>query len=52
MPFVVTASPDSRIFNLQQLVNNQKDKGILHDINALDLVLWKMNSFKRLAADL
>jgi hypothetical protein len=49
IPFVVTASLDSRIFDLQQLIYNQKDRGILQDVNASDLILWKVNSFKKLA---
>ena len=47
MPFMVTTSSNNRIFELQQLVYNQKDKGVLQDVNASDLALWKVSSFQK-----
>ena len=49
MPFVVTTSSNDGILDLQQLVYNQKDKGILQDVNASDLTLWKVSSFQKSA---
>ena len=48
-PFVVTTSSNDGILELQQLVYNQKDKGILQDVNASDLTLWKVSSFQKSA---
>lgn len=47
IPFMVTTSSNNRIFELQQLVYNQKDKGVLQDVNASDLILWKVSSFQK-----
>jgi hypothetical protein len=30
---------------LKKLIHQEKDQGILRDINAVDLVLWKVNIF-------
>jgi hypothetical protein len=49
MPFMVTTPSNNRIFELQQLVYNQKDKGVLQDVNASDLALWKVSSFQKSA---
>lgn len=49
MPFVVTTSSNDGILDLQQLIYNQKDKGILQNVNASDLTLWKVSSFQKSA---
>ena len=49
MPFVVTTSSNDGILELKQLVYNQKDKGILQDVNSSDLTLWKVSLFQKSA---
>jgi hypothetical protein len=46
-PFGVTAPANAIIEDLKKLIHQEKEKGILRDINAVDLVLWKVSSFYR-----
>jgi hypothetical protein len=49
VPFMVAAPPNIRILELVSLVYNQKDKGVLDDVNASDMILWKVISSQKLA---
>jgi hypothetical protein len=42
--FKVMAPPNIDINDLKQLVSQEKDKGILRDVNAADLALWKVST--------
>jgi hypothetical protein len=44
-PFKITAPPNIDIDDLKKLVRENKDKSSLRDVNASDLVLFKVSPF-------
>jgi hypothetical protein len=45
--FRVTPTGNMDIIELKNLFHKEKDKGILRDVNAADLVVWKVRIDKR-----
>ena len=43
-PFKVTAPVNASIIDLKNLVWEERKHGVLQDIDAVDLVLWKVSS--------
>jgi len=43
--FPVTTNSDGDVADLKKLIQEQRQHGILHNINAKDLVLWKVGVF-------
>jgi hypothetical protein len=47
--FKVAVPAEGDVVDLEELVLEKGRKGILHDVDAKDLVLWKVSHFQRLA---
>ena len=45
--FKVKVPVDNDVDDLKKLVHREKDKGILRDVNASDLALWKVRYFQK-----
>jgi hypothetical protein len=48
-PFDITISANANIWQLKELIREERKHGALATVDAKDLVLWKVRTYQRLA---